>query len=110
MLNVVAVLQQRCGNVLITSESDVATTSETEVGTTLIFDSVKTLWQRQQPRSEFIQWTTNTKTLGMCPINSILWLIFFGWTETTCTLPLDQRRRLKVWMTIRLRQSRIDVL
>ena len=38
MLNVVATLQQRCGNVLITSESDVVTTSETDVGTTIIFD------------------------------------------------------------------------
>ena len=42
MLNVVATLQQRCGNVLITSETD--------VGTTLIFDHVTTLWQRQQRR------------------------------------------------------------
>ena len=38
MLNVVAKMQQRCGNVLITSESDVVTKSETDVGTTLIFD------------------------------------------------------------------------
>ena len=43
MLNVVATLQQRCGNVLITSESDVVTTSETDVCTTLIFDRVTTL-------------------------------------------------------------------
>ena len=42
MLNVVATLQQRCGNVLITSESDVVTTSETDVGTTLICDRVTT--------------------------------------------------------------------
>ena len=48
MLNVVATLQQRCGNVLITSESDVVTTSETDVCTTLIFDRVTTLWRRQQ--------------------------------------------------------------
>ena len=34
MLNVVATLQQPCGNVLITSESDVVSTSETNVGTT----------------------------------------------------------------------------
>ena len=34
MLNVVATLQQPCGNVLITSESDVVTTLETNVGTT----------------------------------------------------------------------------
>ena len=38
ILNVVATLQQRCGNVLITLENDVVTTSETDVGTTLIFD------------------------------------------------------------------------
>ena len=38
MLNVVVTLQQRCGNVLITSESNVVTTSETDVGTTVIFD------------------------------------------------------------------------
>ena len=42
MLNVVAKMQQRCGNVLITSESDVVTKSETDVGTTLIFDWVTT--------------------------------------------------------------------
>ena len=46
MLNIVATLQQYCGNVLITSESEVATTSETDVGTTLIFDRVTILWQR----------------------------------------------------------------
>ena len=43
MLNVVATLQQRCGNVLITLESDVATTSETDVGTTVIVDRATTL-------------------------------------------------------------------
>ena len=48
MLNVVATLQQRCGNVLITSESEVVTTLETDVRTTLIFDRATTLWQRQQ--------------------------------------------------------------
>ena len=42
MLNVVATLQQRCGNVFITSENDVVTTSETDVGTTLIFDRATT--------------------------------------------------------------------
>ena len=51
MLNVVATLQQRCGNVLITSESDVVTTSETNVGITLIFEPchnvVTTLSQRR---------------------------------------------------------------
>ena len=50
MLNVVVTLQQYCGNVLIMSESDFVTTSETDVGTTLIFDRVTTLWQRQQRR------------------------------------------------------------
>ena len=48
MLNVVATLQQRWGNVLTTLESHVVTTSETDVGTTLIFDHATTLWQRQQ--------------------------------------------------------------
>ena len=43
MLNVVATLQQRYGNVLITSQSDVVTTSETGFGTTLIFDRATTL-------------------------------------------------------------------
>ena len=38
MLNVAATLQQRCGNFLLTSESDVVTTSETDVATNLIFD------------------------------------------------------------------------
>ena len=32
-----------CGNVLITSESDVVTTSETDIGTALNFDRVTTL-------------------------------------------------------------------
>ena len=50
MLNNVATLQQRCGNILMTSENDVVTTLETDVGTTLIFDHATTLWQRQQPR------------------------------------------------------------
>ena len=45
MQNVVATLQQRCGNVLITSESDVVTTSETDVDTTLILDRATTLSQ-----------------------------------------------------------------
>ena len=43
MLNVVATLQQRYGNVLITSDSDVITTSETGFGTTLIFDRATAL-------------------------------------------------------------------
>ena len=43
MLNVAATPQQRCGNVFIMSESDVVTTSETDIGTTLIFGRVTTL-------------------------------------------------------------------
>ena len=43
-----ATLQQRCGNVLITSESEFVTTLETDVRTTLIFDRATTLWQHQQ--------------------------------------------------------------
>ena len=43
ILNVMATLQQRCGNVLITSESNAVTTSETDVGTNLIFDRATTL-------------------------------------------------------------------
>ena len=43
MLNVVATLQQRYDNVLKTSGSDVVTMSETDAGTTLIFDRVTTL-------------------------------------------------------------------
>ena len=51
MFNVAATLQQRCGNLLITSESDVVTTSETDVGATLIFDRATT-WKRQQQRCD----------------------------------------------------------
>ena len=54
MLSVVATLQQRCGNVLITSETD--------VGTTLIFDSATMLWQRQQRRCDVA--TTSLCQLG----------------------------------------------
>ena len=43
MLNVVPTLQQHCGNVLATSESDAVTTSENGAGTTLIFDRATTL-------------------------------------------------------------------
>ena len=69
MLNVVATLQQRCGNVLITSESDVVTTSETDVGTTLIFDRFTTLWQRQQRRCDnvvttlCVSWVATPRTI-----------------------------------------------
>ena len=48
MLNVV--LWQLCGNVLISSESNVVTTSETDVSTTVIFNRATKLWQRQQRR------------------------------------------------------------
>ena len=68
MLNVVATLQQRCGNVLITSESDAVTTSETDIGTTLIFDRVTTLWQCQQRRCDKVV-TTSLCQLG----NSCIW-------------------------------------
>ena len=64
MLNVVATLQQRCGNVLITSESNVVTTSETDVSTTLIFDRVTTLWQRQQRRCN------NVVTTSLCQLGN----------------------------------------
>ena len=47
MLNVVATLQQRCRNVLTKLESVVVTTSETDVGTTLIIGRVTTLLQRR---------------------------------------------------------------
>ena len=60
MLNVVMTLQQRCGNVLITSESEVVTTSETDFGTTLIFDRTRTLWQRQERRCD------NVVTTSLC--------------------------------------------
>ena len=52
MLNVVGTLWQRGGNILKTSESDVITTSEPDVGTILIFDRATTLWQRQQRRCD----------------------------------------------------------
>ena len=63
ILNVMATLQQRCGNVLITSESNAVTTSETDVGTTLIFDRATTLWQRQKRRCD-IDITTSLCQLG----------------------------------------------
>ena len=75
MLNVVVTLQQRCGNVLITSESNVVTTSETDVGTTLIFDRVTTLWQRQQQRCDNVA-TTSLCQLGLNIEIEIEYLIF----------------------------------
>ena len=63
MFNVVAVLQQRCGNVLITSESDAVTTLETVIDTTLIFDRATTLWQRQQRRCD------NVVTTSLCQLS-----------------------------------------
>ena len=64
MLNVMATLQQRCGNILITSESNIVTTSETDVGATLIFDRATTLSQRQQRRCHNVV-TTSLCQLGM---------------------------------------------
>ena len=43
MFNVVVALEQRCGNVLTTSDSDAVTTLETEVDATLTFDLATTL-------------------------------------------------------------------
>ena len=65
MLNGVVTLQQRFGNVFITSESDVVTTSETDVSTFLIFDRVTTLWQRQQRRCD------NVVTTSLCQLGGI---------------------------------------
>ena len=62
ILNVMATLQQRCGNILITSESNAVTTSETDVGTNLIFDRATTLWQRQQRRCD------NVITTSLCQL------------------------------------------
>ena len=45
-------LWQRCSNVVATWEIDVVTTSETDVGTTLIFYRATTLWQRLQRRGD----------------------------------------------------------
>ena len=69
MLNAVKTLQQRCGNVLITSESNVVTTSETDVGTTLIFNRATTLWQRQQRRCD------NVVTTWLCQLDVIFFHI-----------------------------------
>ena len=63
-------LWRRWGNVLTTLESDVVTTSETYVGTTLIFDRVTT-WQRQQRRCDNVV-TTSLCQLGMD--TSELWI------------------------------------
>ena len=84
MLNVVATLQQRCGNVSVTSESDVVTTSETDVGTTLILDHVTTLGQRQQRRCDNIV-TTLLSQLGKMKIsyywkNNLFCSILFYWS------------------------------
>ena len=62
MLNVVATQQQRYGNVLITSENEVVTTLETDVGTALIFDRAKTLRQRQQQHCD------NVVTTSLCQL------------------------------------------
>ena len=65
MLNFLATLQQRCGNVLITSESNIVRTSETDVGLTLIFDRATTR-QRQHRRCHNIV-TTSLCRLGCWP-------------------------------------------
>ena len=65
MLNVVATLQQRCGNVLITSESDVVTASETDVGTALIFDHATALRQHQQRHCD------NIVAASLCQLESV---------------------------------------
>ena len=62
MLDVLATLQQRCGNVLITSETDVCTS--------LIFDRVTTLWQRQQRRCGNIV-TTLLSQLGSLSLREL---------------------------------------
>ena len=45
-------LWQRCSNAVAPWEIDVVTTSETDVGTTLIFYRATTLWQRLQRRGD----------------------------------------------------------
>ena len=45
-------LWQRCSNAVATWEIDVVKTSETDVGTTLIFYRATTLWQRLQRRGD----------------------------------------------------------
>ena len=68
MLNVVATLQQRCGNV--------------DVGTTLIFDRATTLWQRQQRRCDNVV-TTSLCQLGIGELLRRLKLVeFFTYHET----------------------------
>ena len=67
MLNVVVTLYQRCGNVLTTSESNLVATSETDVGTALIFDSATTLWHRQQRRCNNVVITSLCQLGKSCP-------------------------------------------
>ena len=64
MLNGVVTLQQRFGNVFITSERDVVTTSETDADTTLILDRVTALLQRQQRCCD------NVATTSLCQLGS----------------------------------------
>ena len=66
MLNVMATLQQRCGNVLITLESNVVTTLETDVGTTLIFYRITMLRQRQQRRCD------NVVIMSLCQLGTYI--------------------------------------
>ena len=79
MLNFVATLQQRRGNVFIKSESD--------VGTTLIFDGTATLWQRQQRRCD------NVVTTSLCQLGIIFLLVW------EYKLLLFLRLRFYFWQT-----------
>ena len=72
MFNVVAALQQRWGNALTTLKSDVVTTSETDVGTTLIFDRATKLWQRQQRLCD------NVVTKSLCQLGISLSQLYQG--------------------------------
>ena len=78
MPNIVATLQQRCGNLLIMSESvDVVRTLDTEVSATLIFDRVTTLWPRQQRLCD------NVVTMSLC----LLGLVPFSFTKNGFVVP-----------------------
>ena len=85
MLNVVGTLQQCCGNILKTSESDDVTTSETDVGTTLIFDSSTTLWQSQQRRCD------NVVTTSLCQL---------GYNERNISLRHTGSRSLVIFLKV----------
>lgn len=55
-------LRRRCSNVVTTSDSDVITTSETYVASTLILGRATTLWQRQPWRFD------NVVTKSLCQL------------------------------------------